>query len=108
MLAATFRQMLADRKRRERHFPGLGDAAFTMLLQLGVSRDARRPESVSSLCIASMVPATTALRHLSALEQLGLVERFADAEDGRRVWLELSEAGVIALAEFAAPVSLAA
>jgi DNA-binding MarR family transcriptional regulator len=40
--------------------------------------------SISSACLASSAPATTALRWLAALEQNGLVEKEQDSSDGRR------------------------
>ena len=46
--------------------------------------------AVSSLCIASAVPATTALRWIKTLTDNGLFVRRADPTDGRRVFIELS------------------
>src|SRR3546814_5360350 len=47
--------------------------------------------SVSSLCIAAAVPATTALRWIRALTDHGLFLRQADPSDGRRVFIALSD-----------------
>ncbi len=46
--------------------------------------------SVSSLCVAANVPATTALRWVGVLTDEGWLVRRQDPADGRRVWLELS------------------
>ena len=46
--------------------------------------------SVSSLCIAAAVPATTALRWLKTLVSQGIFVRRADPHDGRRVFVELA------------------
>jgi DNA-binding MarR family transcriptional regulator len=45
---------------------------------------------VSSLCIAAAVPATTALRWIKTLTDMGLLVRSADPQDGRRVYIELA------------------
>jgi DNA-binding MarR family transcriptional regulator len=47
--------------------------------------------AVSSLCIAAAVPATTALRWIKLLTDRGLFLRAADPQDGRRVYIELSD-----------------
>ena len=56
--------------------------------------------AVSSLCIAAAVPATTALRWIKALTDRGLFVRAADPEDGRRVFIELSDEAARALAAY--------
>jgi DNA-binding MarR family transcriptional regulator len=52
---------------------------------------------VSSLCIAAAVPSTTALRWIKSLCDQGLFVRLADAEDGRRVFTELSDTTAAAM-----------
>ena len=47
--------------------------------------------------IAAAVPPTTALRWIKALCDQGLFVRVADPEDGRRVFIELSDQGAEAL-----------
>src|SRR3546814_8312141 len=56
--------------------------------------------SVSSLCIAAAVPATTALRWIRALTDHGLFLRQADPSDGRRVFIALSDKAAEAMALF--------
>jgi len=46
--------------------------------------------SVTSLCIASGVPDTTALRWISVMIDEGLFERVNDETDKRRVFIELT------------------
>ena len=46
--------------------------------------------SVSSLCIAAAVPPTTALRWIRTLTDKGMVQRHADPQDGRRVFISLA------------------
>jgi DNA-binding MarR family transcriptional regulator len=50
-----------------------------------------RQVSVSSLCIAAGVPATTALRWINVLEKAGMLQRTADARDKRRMFVELTD-----------------
>ena len=85
------RRILRGRRIRETLFPpGLfADPAWDMLLDLFVASAEDRRIYVSSLCIASSVPPTTALRWIDNLENAGLVTRQRDPEDGRRVFVYL-------------------
>ncbi len=58
--------------------------------------------SVSSLCIASGVPATTALRWIRTMTQTGMIRRAPDPGDARRVFLALSEKSAQAMAAYLA------
>ncbi|WP_325403926.1 winged helix DNA-binding protein [Parvibaculum sp.] len=80
---------------RMKFFPtGLfADPAWDMLLDLTHARLAGKRVSVSSLCIAAHVPATTALRRIGDLVASGLAVRIKDENDGRRVFVELTEDG---------------
>lgn len=80
---------------RQSYFPdGLfSDPAWDMLLDLTHARLSGKRVSVSSLCIASRVPATTALRRIGDLVGEGLATRVRDEADGRRVFVELTEDG---------------
>jgi DNA-binding MarR family transcriptional regulator len=66
------------------------EPAWDILLDLLRAELAQERVSVSSLCIASGVPATTALRCLKILTDQGLAVRRADLHDGRRVFVELA------------------
>lgn len=82
------------RRQRDKIFGGslFADPAWDMLLDLFVAQEkGLRPVSTSSLCIASAVPATTALRWIETLVQQGLVSRHADPKDGRRVFVRLTD-----------------
>lgn len=76
-------------------FPGglFADPAWDMLLDLMYARLNGKRISVSSLCIAARVPATTALRRIGDLVAAGLAIRVRDENDGRRVFIELTEDG---------------
>lgn len=92
-LSSSMPDRLSDvycmRRRRDSLFPpGLfGEPAWDMLLDLVTRHYRDLSTSVSSACIASAVPATTALRHLDKLIEAGLVERVHDPLDGRRMFV---------------------
>ncbi|MQT13513.1 response regulator [Segnochrobactrum spirostomi] len=69
------------------------DPAWDMLLDLALSEASGRRISVTSLCIASGVPTTTALRRLDDLQAAGLIERMPDDRDRRRILVQLSDDG---------------
>lgn len=54
--------------------------------------------SVSSLCIAAAVPATTALRWIKTMTDAGLFLLEADPDDGRRIFIALAEGAFEAMA----------
>lgn len=100
--AGLIRDILRRRRLRGRFFdPELfADPAWDMLLDLmGAHLDAR-PVAVSSLCIAAAVPATTALRWIRLLTEAGMFVRRADPNDGRRVFIELSERAAEGMREY--------
>ena len=83
-------------KLKRTHFPEplFSDPCWDMLLDLGMSHFEQRAISVSSLCIASGIPQTTALRRIADLENIGLVTRAKDPDDGRRIYIALTDAGL--------------
>ncbi|AQA00225.1 hypothetical protein BWQ93_18490 [Sphingopyxis sp. QXT-31] len=92
--AKAVRRMLRQRRMREQHFPAdlFADPAWDMLLDLYAAQLERHPVSVSSLCIAAAVPATTALRWIKTMTDAGLCLRKADPLDGRRIFIGLADA----------------
>lgn len=70
-----------------------GEPAWDVLLDLFVATEQNRDISVSSACLASCVPQTTALRWIGLLEKRGLVTRMDDALDHRRTFLRLTPKG---------------
>jgi hypothetical protein len=91
--ASQVRDLLRARRLREDFLPGdlFADPAWDMLLDLLAARLEQERVSVSSLCIASAVPPTTALRWIRTLTDKGIVRRQADPQDGRRVFIALTE-----------------
>lgn len=69
------------------------DPAWDMMLDLAVAEATGRPISVTSLCIASGVPTTTALRRIDDLKDAGLVDRAPDPRDKRRILVNLTDQG---------------
>lgn len=90
------------RRARKRQFPKqlFGEPAWDMLLDLYINQKGQRAVSVSSLCIASMVPATTALRYISMLEQNGLLKKTPAEHDRRLSLVELTDEGYEAMEEY--------
>jgi hypothetical protein len=82
----------ARRRSRRRCFPTdiFGEPAWDMMLDLFIAGGEGKLVSVSSLCLASDVPPTTALRWISILEREAILARDPDARDGRRVHLSLT------------------
>lgn len=96
LTASEVRAIIRAQHMRAGFFPGVPffDPAWSMLLDLYLAAIERRPVSVSSLCIAAGVPATTALSRISELRDIGLFEREDDPEDKRRTLVKLSTDGV--------------
>ena len=96
------RRILRHRQLRARHFDAqlFADPAWDMLLDLTAARAEHTRVSVTSLCIASGVPATTALRWISQMVEQGLFVRVGDQTDRRRAFIELSERSSDAMARY--------
>lgn len=80
------------RRRRERIF---GDGLFSdpnwdLLLDLYAAEKASQCVCITSACLATAVPTTSALRCVKLLETQGLIVREADRKDTRRTHLRLS------------------
>lgn len=73
--------------------PIFREPGWDILLDLYIMAARGKRVAISSACIASNVPATTALRWLAILESELLIERVADEADQRRIYVELTEAG---------------
>ncbi|WP_243444702.1 winged helix DNA-binding protein [Sphingosinicella humi] len=93
------RAIIRARRLRDQYFHSdlFADPAWDMLLDLFAARLAQERVAVSSLCIAAAVPPTTALRWIKGLCEHGLFERSADPEDGRRVFIGLSDEAAAAM-----------
>jgi len=100
------RAIIARRHKRRDYFGGglFADPAWDMLLDLTAARAEHTRVSVTSLCIASGVPATTALRWIAQMVEAGLLERVEDEADRRRVFIGLSDRAADAMARYFAEV----
>jgi DNA-binding MarR family transcriptional regulator len=96
------RQIIANRQARSRFFdPALfGDPAWDMLLDLTAAHGEGAQVSVTSLCIAAGVPATTALRWLTQMVETGIFIRVPDPADRRRAFIAMSEKAIAAMAGY--------
>ena len=96
------RDIIRIRAERRKFLPAhlFADPAWDMLLDLYLADILSQRISISSLCIASNVPASTALRWITTLQREGLVERAGDPYDHRRYFTSLSEKGMAAMDGF--------
>jgi DNA-binding transcriptional ArsR family regulator len=92
--AAALKRMLrfrTNRRRRNALSEFFDWPTWDMLLDLAAERAEGGHVSVSSVCISSGAPQSTALRKLAALESAKLVERYFHGKDRRRVCIRLTE-----------------
>ncbi|MFC3428865.1 helix-turn-helix domain-containing protein [Sphingobium fuliginis] len=92
-LGSLARRLLRESDARQAVLPfGITvDPAWHMLLDLFAAETEGKAISVSSACIASGAPHTTALRYLNQLCEKGAVIRAPDTVDGRRMHIHLAE-----------------
>ena len=88
------RLIVEQANRRGQFLPGaiFEDPQWLMTLDLFIAGEEGREVSVSSLCCASGVPPTTALRHIRYLQGQGIFERFSHPNDKRISLMRLAEA----------------
>ncbi|RIA46350.1 winged helix DNA-binding protein [Hephaestia caeni] len=98
-LAAGVQVIMRMRSLRSNFFEEtlFADPAWDMMLDLMEARLRRTKVSISSLCAAGRVPATTALRWVKTLTEKGILVRRPDAGDRRRVYVELSDSAAEAM-----------
>ncbi len=91
--AELVRGIIKQRRMRDNYFESalFADPAWDILLDLMAARLSGQTVSVSSLCIAAAVPATTALRWITSMTKNGMLERKSDPMDARRVFMDLSD-----------------
>lgn len=96
------RRIIRQRQLRARFFDGdlFGDPAWDMLLDLTAARAEHTRVSVTSLCIASGVPPTTALRWIGQLTEMDLFQRVEDEADRRRAFVALTDKAADAMARY--------
>lgn len=102
------RKLISARQARAKYFEGelFADPAWDMLLDLTAAQAEHSRVSVTSLCIAAEVPATTALRWIKQLVESGVFVRIADPSDRRRAFIALSDTSSEAMARYFAEVEM--
>lgn len=100
--ARLIRRIIRQRQQRERFFNSdlFSDPVWDMLLDLAAATAEYRKVSVTSLCIASRVPPSTALRWIGLMTEQGLLLRIEDPLDRRRVFIALSEKAMSAIGRY--------
>jgi hypothetical protein len=96
------RRVIRQRQMRARFFDGdlFADPAWDMLLDLTAAKAESSKVSVTSLCIASGVPPTTALRWIGQMTEAGLLMRMEDETDRRRAFITLTDKASDAMAGY--------
>ncbi|MFV0645886.1 MAG: MarR family transcriptional regulator [Sphingomonadaceae bacterium] len=104
------RRIIRLRQLRGRFFDSqqFADPAWDILLDLTAARAERKRVSVTSLCIASGVPPTTALRWIVQMTDADILERAEDPADKRRAFIRLSDKSADSMAHYFAEVKQAA
>lgn len=104
------RRILRQRQLRARFFDGdlFADPAWDMLLDLTAARAEHTRVSVTSLCIASGVPPTTALRWIGQMTEAGLLQRVEDETDRRRAFITLTDKAADGMARYFAELGTGA
>lgn len=88
-LRRSYRERLLRREAFEQDFI-VSDPSWDMLLDLCISEIEGRKISVTSVCLASGAPTSTAVRWIGLLEHEGMIERRPDPDDKRRVFVRIS------------------
>ena len=104
------RRIIRQRRLRDRFFDAamFADPAWDILLDLTAARAEHVRVSVTSLCIASGVPPTTALRWIGQMVEAGLLVRVEDEADRRRAFIALSDSAADAMARYFAELGRSA
>jgi DNA-binding MarR family transcriptional regulator len=106
-LASIARTLVEHHLRRSQYIAGavFEDPQWLMTLELFIAGEERREVSVSSLCFASGVPATTALRHIRALEARDVFTRLSYPKDRRISHIRLSESSRLQVVRYLHSIS---
>ena len=98
-LVSVAQAIYASRRQRDRVLLGdlFGEPAWDMLLDLFIRGARGLRTAVTSLCVASGVPPTTALRWVGTLQEAGVIIREESEHDRRVAYLKLSGEGYAAI-----------
>lgn len=89
---AVLRSLIQSRRLRDRFFreARFGEPAWDILLDLALAWFEKKSVSASSVCIASGVPMSTAMRWINEMVEVKLIERWIDPGDGRRNLVQIA------------------
>ncbi len=92
-LRRFLRGAISSRRRRSEFINSdlFTDPAWDILLELTLAKLDKTPIPTTSACAATQVPFSTAFRHVGNLVTSGLIRRWKDERDSRRVMLELED-----------------
>jgi DNA-binding MarR family transcriptional regulator len=90
---AVLKSIIKARRNRQKYFEGdlFSDPSWDILLELTAAHVENRQESVTSVAIAASVPASTAIRKIRELADRGLLRRWTDPNDARRIFVALTD-----------------
>ena len=90
---SVLKAIIKARRNRQKYFEGdlFSDPSWDILLELTAAHIENRQESVTSVAIAASVPASTAIRKIRELADRGLVRRWTDPADARRIFVALTD-----------------
>lgn len=106
---ATLRSLISSRRLRDRFFQDarFGEPAWDILLDLALAWFEKKSVSASSVCIASGVPMSTAMRWINEMVEANLIERWIDPTDGRRNLVQIAPATRTAMLRYIAALKQA-
>ncbi len=76
------------------------EPAWDILLELFLAELKGERLSVSNACVSTNLPESTALRHLSNMEERGYIVRVRDENDRRRIYVELTQESLDRLRDY--------
>lgn len=90
---SVLKSIIKARRNRQKYFEGdlFSDPSWDILLELTAAHIENRRESVTSVAIAASVPASTAIRKIRELSDRGLLKRWTDPTDARRIFVALTD-----------------
>ena len=90
------------RSLRAEFFPTryFSEAGWNILLDLFDAEEAGERVPISAACMASDCPPSTAMRWINFLHEDGLIDRVADSDDKRRIYLELTNKARQAMVDY--------
>jgi DNA-binding MarR family transcriptional regulator len=96
--------LINARRHRSEYFRSVlfADPAWDILLDLARAKLMGQRICISSLCVATAVPPTTALRWINTLTDEGLLTKMRDPVDARRVFVTLSESAAASMEKYLA------